>query len=86
VTKLSFRRPLPAPITIPDVITLKTLGDVRKLLGHIPKERREIPAWLNVQKYLSGGDVENVSIAIQLALQIECVPYSVQKSSAGGTK
>jgi hypothetical protein len=31
--------PLPRPIVIPQVMTLKTLADVRKLLGHIPKER-----------------------------------------------
>jgi hypothetical protein len=24
------------------MMTLKTLGDVRKLIGHIPKERREL--------------------------------------------
>jgi hypothetical protein len=37
----AWSTPLPRPITIPDVITLKTLADVRKLIGHIPKERRQ---------------------------------------------
>jgi len=30
--------PLPQPITIPKVMALKSLADVRKLLGHIPNE------------------------------------------------
>jgi hypothetical protein len=58
-------------------MTLETLADVRKLLGHITKERREFAAWQNVEKHLAGADVVNVSVAIQLALQLECVPYSV---------
>jgi hypothetical protein len=37
--RLSWSAPLPRPITIPQVMTLKTLADVRKLLAHIPKER-----------------------------------------------
>jgi len=58
-------------------MTLKTLADVRKLLDHIPKERREISTWQNVEKHLAAVDVANVSVAIQLALQLERVPYSV---------
>ena len=75
---LDWSRPLRRPLTIPGVMTLKTLADVRKLLGHIPKERLETSAWRNIEKYLDVADVENVSIAIQLALQIECVPYMVK--------
>jgi hypothetical protein len=30
------------------VMTIKTLADVRKLLGHIPKERRELWTWQQV--------------------------------------
>ena len=33
----------PRPITIPKVMTLKTLADVRKLIAHIPKERDPKP-------------------------------------------
>jgi hypothetical protein len=32
----TWSTPLPRPIKIPQVMTLKTLADVRKLLGHIP--------------------------------------------------
>jgi hypothetical protein len=38
----AWSTPLPRPIKIPQVMTLKTLADVRKLLGHIPKERRQL--------------------------------------------
>jgi hypothetical protein len=75
---LDWSRPLRRPLTIPGVMTLKKLADVCKLLGHIPKERLETSAWRNIEKYLDVADVENVSIAIQLALQIECVPYMVK--------
>jgi hypothetical protein len=38
----AWSTPLPQPITIPDIITLKTLADVRKMFGQIPKERRQL--------------------------------------------
>ena len=31
-----WSRPLPRPLVIPGVMILKTLADVRKLLGHLP--------------------------------------------------
>jgi hypothetical protein len=60
---LDWSRPLRRPLTIPGVMTLKTLADVRKLLGHIPKERWEVTAWRNVEKHVAGADVVNVSVA-----------------------
>jgi hypothetical protein len=41
----NWSTPLPRPITIPQVMTLKTLADVRRLIGHIPKKRRELSTW-----------------------------------------
>jgi hypothetical protein len=35
----NWPQPLRRPLTIPGIMKLKTLGDVRKLLGHIPKAR-----------------------------------------------
>jgi hypothetical protein len=32
----AWSTPLPRPITIPRVMTIKTLADVRKLISHIP--------------------------------------------------
>jgi hypothetical protein len=38
----SWSTPLPRPIIIPEVMTLKTLAEVRKLISHIPKEGRQL--------------------------------------------
>jgi hypothetical protein len=58
---------------------------VRKLLGHIPKDRRELSKWQHVEKTLlecaAGDDPENISVALQIVLRGERVPYSVKKSA-----
>jgi hypothetical protein len=60
-------------------MTLKTLADVRKLISYIPKERRQLSTWQHVEATLqacaAGDDPENISVALQLALQAEQVPY-----------
>jgi hypothetical protein len=33
-------RPLPQALVIPEVMTLRTLADVRERIGHLPKETR----------------------------------------------
>jgi hypothetical protein len=62
------RHPCPGRSRSPQVMTLKTLDDVRKLLGHIPKERRELSTWQHVEKTLrecaAGDDPENISVAL----------------------
>src|SRR5271156_6438464 len=72
---LAWSTPLPRPITIPQVMTLKTLADVRKLLGHIPKERRELSTWWHVEATLqacaAGDDPVNIGVALQIVLQGE---------------
>jgi hypothetical protein len=76
----NWSTPLPRPITIPQVMILTTLADVRKLLGHIPKERRELSTLRHVEATLqacaAGEEPLNTSIALQLVLQCERVPYS----------
>jgi hypothetical protein len=73
---------LPRPITLPQAMTLKTLADVRKLLGHIPKERRQLSTWQHVEKTLrecaAGDDPENISVALQIVLQGERVPHQIK--------
>ena len=85
-----WSRPLPQPLTIPDIMTIETLADVRVLIGHVPAERRKISTWQHVEKTLQacadGDDVENVSVAMQLAFQLERVPYSVGKENKGRAK
>jgi hypothetical protein len=71
----------PSIFLIPQVMTLKTLADVRKLLGQIPKERRQLSTWQHVEQTLqecaAGDDTENISVALQIVLQAERVPYQV---------
>jgi hypothetical protein len=62
-------------------MTLKTLADVRKLLSHIPKERRGLSTWQHVEKTLqacaAGDDPVNISVALRLVMQAERVPYQM---------
>jgi hypothetical protein len=59
------------------VMTLKTLADGRTLLGHIPAERRELSTWQHVEKTLREGEPPGVSVALQVVLQMERVPFTV---------
>jgi hypothetical protein len=80
--RLSWSTPLPRPIAIPQVMTLKTLADVRELIGHIPKVRRQLSKWQHIEATLQacahGDDPVNISVALQIVLQGERVPYSVR--------
>jgi hypothetical protein len=82
IVRSNWSTPLPPLITIPQAMTLTTLADVRKLLGHIPKERRQLSTWHHVEKTLrecaAGDDPVNISVALQIVLQAERVPYSVR--------
>jgi hypothetical protein len=70
---------LPRPLKIPGVMDLKTLADVRKLLGHLPKETRAKSTWRHVEAELknaaAGDDPRDVSVALQMVLQLENVEY-----------
>jgi hypothetical protein len=80
--RLAWSTPLPRPIVTPGVMKLKTLADVRKLIGHIPKERRQLSTWQHVETHLTaaakGADVRDASVALMIVLQLEGVPYSVR--------
>jgi len=43
-----WSRKLPRPLKIPSITTLRTLGDIRALLGHLPAERRKQSTWRHV--------------------------------------
>ena len=67
---------MPQPIIIPDLMTLRTLADVRALLGHLPKEYRAKETWRHVAKTLdeaAGGEIEpvEVTVALKLVLSME---------------
>ncbi len=70
-----WSRQLPGPLAIPKLMTLKTLADVRELLGHLPKEHRAKDTWRHVAKTLDevarGGDPLNVSVALRMVLLLE---------------
>jgi hypothetical protein len=74
-----WSRPLPRPLVIPGVMTLKTLADVRKLLGHLPKDVRARSTWQGVANQLDaaarGADPADVGIALQLVLMLEKVEF-----------
>jgi hypothetical protein len=75
----NWSRPLPRPLVIPGVMTLKTLADVRKLLGYLPKDVRARSTWQGVANQLNaaarGADPADVVVALQLVLMLEKVEF-----------
>ena len=43
-----YSRPLPRPLVIPSVTRLKTLADVRKLIGRMPMDFRTKETWQRI--------------------------------------
>ena len=58
-------------------MTLRTLADVRTLISHVPKARRDNLNWQVVATALNeaaaGADPTNVSVALQIVLNLEGV-------------
>jgi hypothetical protein len=76
-SRLDWSRPLPRPLVIPTVMTLRTLADVRELIRHLPAEHRKSRTWRYVaaelEKAAGRGDVAEAAIALRLALMLEKV-------------
>ena len=76
----NWRRPLPRPITIPEVMTLETLEDVRALVHrHLPAEYRSKQTWQRVASVTSAAargelPAEEVAVALKLVLSMEGIP------------
>jgi hypothetical protein len=76
-----WSRPLPRPITIPEVMQLATLDDVRALVNrHLPTEYRSKFAWRQLAGMLRRAaegkeDVAEVSTAVQIVFKVEGVEY-----------
>ena len=78
----NWSRPLPRPLKIPTVMTLKTLADMRELAERrLPAECRERETWQHVAAQMNaaarGGDIDGAVIALRLVLQLErvaCLP------------
>jgi hypothetical protein len=73
----NWSRPLSRPLTIPTVMDLVTLADVRELIRHVPKERRDNLNWRVVAdelaKAAAGADPTSLSIALRMVLSMEHV-------------
>ena len=73
----NWSRPLPRPLVIPRVMTLKTLADVRALMRHLPRATRERDTWRHVAEQLAeaarGGDINDAVVALRLVLMLERV-------------
>jgi len=75
--KPDWSRRLPQSLVIPKVMTVATLADVRKLLRHLPKDRRAMSTWRHVaaalDKAAAGADPGAVAIALRMVLMLEHV-------------
>lgn len=74
----NWSRRLPRPFTIPGIMTLATLADVREFLRHLPADCRELSTWRHVADQLveavRGGDVTDVAAALLIVLALERAP------------
>ena len=65
---------------------LKTLADVRTLLGHLPKEARAKGTWQHVEAKLkqaaADGDATELWAALQMVLMMEKVEYRITDGHA----
>ena len=70
-------RLLPHPLTIPEVMDLRTLADVRELLTHLPDRCRDKSTWQHVVACLEeaalDGNTQNVAVPLRLVLSLEGV-------------
>jgi hypothetical protein len=77
-----WSHPLPRPLKIPGVMDLKTLADVRALVGHLPKETRARDTWQHVEARLNqaatDGDTTELWAALQMVLMLEGVEYQLK--------
>ena len=74
----NWSRPLPRLLVIPDLMTLTTLADVRKLMQHLPADRRARATWQYVEAQLADAAVGKIEpaearAALQIALLLEGV-------------
>ena len=79
--RADWSRPLPQPLTIPEVMDLRTLSDVHELLTHLPERCRDKSTWQHVIACLEeaalDGNTENVAIRLRMVLSMEGVEWVV---------
>ncbi len=73
----NWSRPLPKPLTIPKIMVLVTLDDVRTLMRHLPEDRLKRPMWRHVGRQLkeaaADGDTTKVAVSLRMVLSMEGV-------------
>ncbi len=73
----NWSRPLPQPLPIVDVMTLRTLADVRLLIErYLPSAYCDRPHWQAVARDVqaapaAGGDVEEAVLSLRFAFMVE---------------
>jgi hypothetical protein len=79
VSRPDWSRPLPRPLTIPTVMKLSTLADVRYLVEkHLPTQYRHKPTWRHVSTEITKAaegqkDLLEVCVSLRLVLALEGV-------------
>jgi hypothetical protein len=79
VSRPDWSRALARPLTIPTVMTLSTLADVRDLVDkHLPEQYRRKPAWKHVSSQLAEAaqgekDLLEICVSLRLVLALEGV-------------
>jgi hypothetical protein len=78
VPRQNWSRPLPRTLIIPNVMTIRTLADVRDLIErHLPPETREKPTWQYLARLLAaaslGADMVDVALVLRMVLGFEDV-------------
>jgi hypothetical protein len=94
VPRPNWSRPLPRTLIIPNVMTIRTLADVRDLIErHLPAETREKPSWRHLASLLpsaaAGADMVEVGVALRMVLSrgnVERVPGGNRCRIVNGTQ
>jgi hypothetical protein len=72
-----WTRRLPRPLSIPGVMKLVTLADVRALLGHLPQQHRDKTTWRHVADRLDeaarGAELVDLVVPLRMVLAMEGV-------------
>jgi hypothetical protein len=84
LSRPDWSRPLPRPLTIPTVMKLSTLADVRDLVDkHLPEQYRHKPTWRHVSTEIAKAaegkkDLLEICVSLRLVLALEGVDCLVK--------
>ena len=76
---------MPRTLIIPNVMTIRTLADVRDLIErHLPAETREKPTWQYLARLLAaasrGADTVDVAVVLRMVLNMESVECRLEST------